>query len=92
MDEGYEWLKHVADRMNDDVARGAAAEPERLTARELLQRFGYQKRSKWIKGYIGRILRRLGLRTDPDFRRVRLFFVGVPERFRAFCDGMVRVT
>ena len=28
----------------------------------------------------------------PELDWVRLFFVGVPERFRAFCDGMVRVT
>ena len=32
MDAGYTWLKSIADRMKDDVAKGRAPRPEHLTA------------------------------------------------------------
>ena len=67
MDEGYRWLKSVADKMNKDVAKGAAPEPERLTVRQLLHQFGYQKRGEWINNHIRNGMEKFKLRTDQDF-------------------------
>lgn len=67
MDEGYQWLKSVADKMNKDVAKGAAPEPERLTVRQLLHQFGYQKRGEWINNHIRNGMEKFKLRTDQDF-------------------------
>ena len=66
MDEGYQWLKSIADRMHDDVAKGAAPGPERLTVRQLLQRFGYQRRSDGINSHIRNGLEKFKLRTNQD--------------------------
>ena len=67
MDEGYQWLQSLADRMNNDVAKGAAPGPERLTVRKMLEKFGYQRRSDWINNHIRNGLERFKLRTDQDF-------------------------
>lgn len=67
MDTGYTWLKSIADRMNDDVAKGAAPRPEKLTVRQLLQRFGYQRRGDWINNHIRNGLEKFKLRADEDF-------------------------
>ena len=67
MDEGYQWLKDVADRMNRDVDKGAAAKPERLTVRKLLKRFGYERRGEAINNHIRNGLEEFKLRTDQDF-------------------------
>ena len=67
MDEGYRWLKSVADKMNKDVSKGAAPEPERLTVRQLLHKFGYQKRGEWINNHIRNGMEKFKLRTDQDF-------------------------
>ena len=67
MDEGYQWLKRVADQMNEDVAKGAAPQPERLTVRQLLQRFGYQRRGESINDHIRNGLEKFKLHADQDF-------------------------
>ena len=67
MNEGYEWLKSIAEKMNGDLARGAAPNPERLTVRQLLQRFGFQRRRDGINNYIRNGLEKFRLRTDEDF-------------------------
>ena len=67
MDEGYRWLKDVAHRMNSNVKKGAAAKPERLTVRELLKRFGYERRGEVINKRIRNLLEEFKLRTDQDF-------------------------
>ena len=67
MDEGYRWLKRVADQMNSDVAQGAAPAPERLTVRDLLWKFGYQRRGDWINIHIRNGLEKFKLRVDHDF-------------------------
>ena len=72
MDEGYNWLKSVADRMKRDVAKGAAPGTERLTVRELLEKFGFQRRGDRINNHIRNELDRLGLRTDQDITVVWL--------------------
>ena len=66
MDEGYTWLKGIADRMKSEVAKGAAPGPEQLTVRELLAKFDYQRRSDWINNHIRNGLERFKLRTDQD--------------------------
>ena len=64
MDEGYQWLQSIADRMKDDVGKGAAPTPEQLTVRQLLQRFGYQRRGDWINSQIRNGLEKFKLQTD----------------------------
>ena len=66
MDEGYKWLENVAERMKRDVDKGAAPRTERLTVRELLGKFGYQRRSEWINNHIRNGLEQFGLRTNFD--------------------------
>lgn len=68
MDEGQQWLKGVAARMNREVDKGAAAKPERVTVRKLLKWFGYERRRAWINDHIRKALKKFKLRTDPDFR------------------------
>lgn len=66
MDVGYNWLKSIAERMNRDAAKGTAPQPERLTVRELLAKFDYQRRSSWINNHIRNGLEQFNLRTDED--------------------------
>lgn len=66
MDAGYTWLKSVADRMNRDVAKGAAPRAEKLTVRELIAKFEYRRRSDRINNHIRNGLERFRLRTDQD--------------------------
>ena len=67
MDEGYQWLEGVAAQMNNDVAKGAAPSPKSLTVRELLGKFGFQKRGDGINNHIRNGLEKFNLRTDQDF-------------------------
>lgn len=67
MEAGYQWLERIADEMKGDVARGMAPEPERLTVRQLLQRFGYQRRGDWIDDHIRNGMKEFGLCADRDF-------------------------
>jgi hypothetical protein len=66
MDDGYTWLKSVAERMRAEAARGAAPQPEQLTVRKLLTKFGYQRRSERINNHIRNGLEQFELRTDQD--------------------------
>ena len=66
MDAGYNWLKSIAERMNRDAAKGTAPRPERLTVRELLAKFDYQRRGDWINNHIRNGLEQFKLRTDQD--------------------------
>ena len=66
MDAGYKWLKSIADRMNREVAKGAAPRPERLTVRQLLEKFGSQRRSDRINNHIRNGLEQFKLRTNQD--------------------------
>ena len=67
METGYKWLKSIADRMKGDVAKGTAPAPVRLTVRQLLERFGYQRRGNWIDNHIHNGMEKFGLRADQDF-------------------------
>ena len=67
MDKGNQWLQSIADRMSEAIANGAAPTPERVTVRELMGRFGYQKRRDSIVSHIRNSLERYNLITDQDF-------------------------
>ena len=70
MQDGDEWLKTVAGRMNHEVEQDAAPTSERLTVRDFLQKYGYVRRGALINGRIRNQLDNLGLRTNPDFELV----------------------
>ena len=66
MDPGYKWLESIANGMRDTIAKGAALTPKQLTVRELIRRFGYQKRGDGINRHIRNGLEKYNLSTDRD--------------------------
>ena len=66
MTTGFQWLQSIADGMKEAIANGAAPTPERTTVRQLLWRFGYQKRGDFIVSQIRNRLEHCGLSTDQD--------------------------
>ena len=67
MDEGYQWMEGVARRIKEEIDTGAAASPESLTVRDMLSKFGFQRRGDWINDHIRNGLEKFKLRTDQDF-------------------------
>lgn len=67
MDVGSQWLEEVVARMKEEIANGAALTPERLTVRELLQRFKYLRRGDLITRHIRNALEKYNLISEPDF-------------------------
>lgn len=67
IDEGYQWLEGIADRMKEEIGGGVAASPESLKVRELLWQFGFQRRGDWINKHIRKLMRKFKLRADQDF-------------------------
>ena len=67
MVQGDQWLKGVADRMREAISNGAAPTPERVTVRQLIGQFGYQKRGDYIVSHIRNSLERHNLMADQDF-------------------------
>lgn len=72
MDKGYQWLQAIANRMNEELKNGAAASPESLTVKDLLGKFGFQRRGDSINNHIRNGLEKFKLRTDQDFAVVWL--------------------
>lgn len=66
MDHGSEWLKEIAAKMNDAIENGTVPIPERLTARELLAKFGSRRRRDRINNHIRNELEKHGLVSEPD--------------------------
>ena len=62
-----EWLDEVASRLRTAIEAGAAPGQEETTGRELLNRFGYARRGRWIVAEIRRALEQRNLLTSPDF-------------------------
>ena len=62
-----EWLDKVADRLQQETRDGAAPKGEEITGRELLGRFGYSRRGRWVVTEIRNALENRQLRTIPDF-------------------------
>ena len=67
MDQGSQWLKSLADGMNEAIANGAAPTPFRLTVRQLIGHFGYSRRKDSVVSHIRNSLERFNLVTDQDF-------------------------
>lgn len=65
-DDGV-WLDRVATRLQKEIEAGAAPQGEETTGRELLNRFGYARRGRWVVATIRRALDERQLRTSPDF-------------------------
>ena len=61
------WLTTLAEQMKRDVEGGAAPNPEKLTVREFLYRFGFLRRTRHQVNHIRNRLQEYGLRTVPDF-------------------------
>lgn len=62
-----DWLDQVATRLQKEIEDGAAPQGEATTGRELLNRFGYARRGRWVVATIRRALDERQLRTSPDF-------------------------
>ena len=62
-----QWLDEVAVRMQREIRDGAAPAGEEITGRELLSRFGYARRGRWVVAEIRSALEERQLRTTPDF-------------------------
>lgn len=62
-----EWLDQIAARLQEESEAGAAPKGEETTGRELLNRFGYSRRGRWVIAKIRRALGERRLRTLPDF-------------------------
>ena len=67
MHRGYQWLETVANTMRAAIANGAAPTPEKLTVRELIGHFGYERRGDWINSRIRNGLEKYNLTVNPDF-------------------------
>ena len=64
---GDEWLEGIATRMKEAVETGAAPGQEQLSVRELVRKFGYERRGDRINSDIRNVLENNKLTTDPDF-------------------------
>ena len=62
-----EWLDQVAKTQRDAIEAGATPNGEETTARQLLNRFGYARRGRWVIAEIRNALNERQLRTSPDF-------------------------
>ena len=60
-------LESIEVRMRDAIAKGAVPTLEQVTGRELLSRFGFQRRGTYINSLIHNELERLKLSVVPDF-------------------------
>ena len=77
-----EWLDGVAERLNREISDGAAPTWEKTTGRELLTRFGYARRGRWVVSEIRNALEKRGLQTNPDFE-----FEWVDNEIQIILDG-----
>ena len=64
---GEDYLNQIANRMKHEASEGAKPRPERITVRNLLGKYGYQRRSKHIVSRIRNTLEKLELQIVPDF-------------------------
>lgn len=67
LDDVGNWLQVLAERMRDEMNADAVPQPERLTVRQFLGRFGYARRGPIVISTIRNELESHGLRTSPDF-------------------------
>ena len=65
--EAIDWLDGIAARLRDERVNGSSPQGEPTTGRELLSRFGYARRGRWVVAEIREALESRQLRTYPDF-------------------------
>ena len=97
MASGDKWLEDLAKQMKKDMKGGAAPNPEKLTVREFVYRFGYVKRTSALVNHIRNRLKKYGLRTNPDFvggwvdREISIELVDEGKDSQVLEDPTVRV-
>ena len=67
MYSGDDWLAKIAARMKAQIGKEIVPTPERITIRELLRKYNYDRRGIWINEHILRTLSELGIRSVPGF-------------------------
>lgn len=67
MADTLKWLDGIANRLREEHERGSSPQGEPTTGRELLSRFGYARRGRWVVAEIRGALQGRHLRTCPDF-------------------------
>ena len=65
--ETFDWLDGIAARLRSERVNGSSPQGEPTTGRELLSRFGYARRGRWVVAEIREALESRQLRTSPDF-------------------------
>ena len=63
-----DWLRHLAEQMQNEISAGAAPRVEKIGVRQFVNQFGYHRRVPRIVGEIRNQLEKCGLRTIPDFQ------------------------
>lgn len=65
--DGYERLRQLAERFKSEHESGSKSEPYKVTVRDFMSWFGYERRGKYIVIEIKNKLDELELQTVPDF-------------------------
>ncbi len=64
---GDEWLEDIATQMKEAIDNGAAPGQEQLSVRELVRKFGYERRGDGINSHIRNVLENNKLIINRDF-------------------------
>lgn len=65
--DAFEWLDQIEARLSAERTSGTSPHGEPTTGRDLLSRFGYARRGRWVVAEIREALEARHLRTFPDF-------------------------
>ena len=68
MDQGFERLDEIAQKIKEDRDKGLAPNAPTPTVREFMSWFGYARRGIWFVDRVRGKLEVLGLHTEPDFQ------------------------
>lgn len=68
MEEGFQKLEQIAQKMQHERSQGLEPTVPRLTTREFISWFGYARRGQWAVETVREKLESLGLYTVPDFQ------------------------
>ena len=79
MEQGFSWIKEIAERMKEDRESGLAPSSATPTVREFMSCFGYARRGLWVVERVREELEANGLHTEPDFQHA---YVDGPISFR----------
>ena len=89
---GEYYLNQIADRMKQEASEGAKPRPERITVRNLLGKFNYMRRTKYIVSRIRNALEKSELRIFPDFEFAyidsTISIMLLSEGIDAYTDGL----